>query len=256
MSERQWDSGRVTVPSHDGGGLSDAELSWLCTETLKTRFPSFREAPIRAQFYPYIGLTHTIRKRDGVWVLRISDHCRRAPRAVLEAIVVILACKILRKRPPRDLLRAYDYFRLHDTTELALHTRRRVRGRKVIDESEGQHHSLPAIFAELNRTYFNDQIAVERIGWSSQRSWSRLGHFDNVHQTITISPVLDSPKVPQSVVSYIVYHEMLHAVFDVEKEGRRRRYHPLQFRKAERAFPDYRSSELFLRNYCRARGRG
>jgi hypothetical protein len=246
----------VTDTVHSDGGLSDAELTWLCRETLRARFPSFRETPIRAQFYPYIGLTHTIRKRDGAWVLRISDHCRRAPRAVLEAIAVILACKILRKRPAGDLMRAYDYFRLHDATELALHARRRVRGRKVIDESEGRHHSLPAIYAELNREYFNDQIGVERIGWGPRRSWSRLGHFDTVHQTITISPVLDNSKVPRTVVSYIVYHEMLHALFDVEKEGRRRLYHPPQFRRAERAFPDHRSCELFLRNYCRTRGRG
>jgi hypothetical protein len=245
----------VTERDQIAGGLSDAELSWLCAECLRARFPSLREVPVRARFYPYIGLTHTIRKRKDGWHLRISDHCRRAPRLVLEAIAVILACKVFRRRPPGDLRRAYDCFRLHEATETALHSRRRARGRKVIDESAGRHHSLQEIFDSLNRRFFEGRIGVERIGWGPRRSWTRLGHYDPVHQTITISPVLDSPLVPGDVVGCIVYHEMLHALFDIRRDGGRRRYHPPEFRRAERAYPGFHSCERFLRDYCRARGR-
>ena len=62
-----------------GEGL---DLGWICRSSLQARYEHFRGAEITASFYPYVGLTHTIRKRDVVWVIRISDLCRNAPRVV------------------------------------------------------------------------------------------------------------------------------------------------------------------------------
>ena len=67
--------------------------------------------------------------------------------------------------------------------------------------------------------------------------------------------MLDSPKVPGSVLAYLLYHEMLHALFQSTGTSRRRRYHNREFHAAERAFPDYESSCLFLDHFCRTRGK-
>ena len=92
------------------------------------------------------------------------------------------------------------------------------------------------------------------LGWGLRRAWSRLGHYDPLHQTITISPVLDTPRVPRSVLAFVVYHEMLHALLD-EVPGRNRGFHPPEFRRAERAFPGYREARRFLREFSGRRGR-
>ncbi len=236
-------------------GLSQAELEWICRSALQSRLPFFRGKEIKAVFYPYIGLTHTIRKREGFWSIRISDHCRRAPRVVLEAIALILGCRILHRAPPAEMARIYDRFRAEPLIEETVTRRRRERGRKRINTAEGRHHSLREIYRELNARFFNNQVEVRRLGWGPRRSWVRLGHYDPAHHTITISPVLDSPRVPKSVVSYIVFHEILHTLFEEGQVRGRRRHHPREFRRAEEAYPDYAPAKKFLGEFCRTRGR-
>ncbi len=236
-------------------GRTSSELEWICRETLRAAFPAFRKHEVTASFYPYIGMTHTIRRRGQRWELRISDHCRRAPRTVLEAISVLLACKVLKRRAPGDMFRIYARFRQDSDIDASVRARRLERGRKIINGPRGRHHSLDEIYQEINAKYFNNEVMLDNIGWSRRPSWSRLGHFDVVHQTITISPVLDSKGVPRWVVAFLVYHEMLHAVFESAKNRGPNRHHPPEFRRAEEAHPDFPRARKFLNDYCRTRGK-
>jgi len=253
-----------TVPSHleperpdlSGAGTNEADLQWICRETLRAAFPAFRSAEIRASFYPYIGLTHTIRRRHGVWILRLSDHLRQAPRTVLEAVALLLASKVARSRPSRDAERTYARYRRESHVRERLEARRRKRGSKRIDSSDGRHHSLSVIFKDLNRRFFGEKIEVEKVGWGPRRSATRLGHYDPIHLTITISPILDDAHVPEEVVGFIVYHEMLHVLFSLPPgPSGRRRYHPPAFRSTERAYPGFERCERFLREFCSRRRR-
>jgi hypothetical protein len=246
----------VSENKSPNSGRTSAELEWICRSTLQSAYPFFRNIEVHACFYPYIGLTHTIRRNGTGWMVRISDHCARAPRIVLEAIALILAAKVLRRRPPVEMSRAYDRFRLDPDVEAAVEARRRSRGRKLIRDTAGRHHSLMEIYREVNHSFFDNQVEIRKLGWGPRRSWGRLGHYDPVHHTITVSPVLDSPRVPRSVVSYIVYHEMLHTLFDSSGgAGGRKRHHPPEFRKAERAHPDYLTAKRFLDLFYRTRGK-
>jgi predicted metal-dependent hydrolase len=223
------------------------ELQWICRSTLQAISPSFREAKLQAGFYCYIGLTHTIRRKGSAWIIRISDHCRHAPAQVLESIIILLAYKVLHRKPPQRAVQIYEQFRKSPAIESAVRQRRLTRGRKQMLEN-GQHYSLEEIYREINAQYFGNHIEIQKIGWGRRRSWTRLGHFDPVHQTITISPVLDSPKAPEFVLKYLVYHEMLHAVF---QDGPK--HHPPIFRRTERAYPDYARAKKFLSEYCARR---
>jgi len=231
----------------------DPVLQTICAGILPALSESFRDREIQARFYPYIGLTHTIRRRGASWVIRISDHCRPAPRRVLEGIVTLLACKVLRRRPPAWAAEIYESYTRLPEIEQRLQARRQARGRKRMEEGPGRHHSLDEIFGELNRLYFNNQVEVRRLGWGKRRSWRRLGHYDPVHRSITISPVLDATDVPRPVLSYLLYHEMLHALFHEERSQGRYRHHTPQFARAERAFPHFESARRFLDRFCRKR---
>jgi hypothetical protein len=234
----------------------DATLQWICRSALQTAFPIFRGAEIEACFYPYIGLTHTIRRKGCGWILRISDHCRQAPTPVLEAIVMILGSKIARRKIPSKFVQAYETFRKDPWVEQSVRERRRLKGRKFMARTGGKYHFPMEICRELNAGFFNNQIEIQKIGWGQRRSWGRLGHYDPIHHTITLSPVLDSPKVPEFVVRYVVYHEMLHAVFEESTSRRSRRHHPPEFRRAEQAYPDFQRSKEFLREHFGRRRAG
>jgi hypothetical protein len=239
----------VTKSSRQGD-QNLAALQWLCRSALHAAFPIFQNGNIEACFYPYIGLTHTIRRKGKTWMIRISDHCRNAPRPVLEAIVMILACKMMHKKPRLEYLRTYELFRKDPSIANAVRERRLIKGRKHIAKHAGEYHILEAIYREINGRHFNNQIEIARIGWGMRKGWGRLGHYDPVHHTITLSPVLDSPTVPGFVVSYVVYHEMLHSVFEDTHSRGARKHHSPEFHRAEKAYPDYDKAKKFLREYC------
>lgn len=245
----------MTMSQRHGEMRDAGELEWICRSVLRSSFNLFREAEIKASFYPYIGLTHSIRRKGSTWIVRVSDHCRQAPRAVLEAIVYLLACKVARRRPSAAMVRLYERFRKEPSVGTAVDQRRLRRGRKMIASAAGKHHCLEEIYRALNSRYFNDQIEIRKIGWGPRRGWSRLGHYDPVHHTITVSPVLDSARVPRSVVAFLVYHELLHALFDNSSSGDRCRHHPPAFRQAEQACEDYSSAKKFLSEFCGSRGK-
>ncbi len=232
------------------------DLQGICRSILIPLSAIFRTGEISAEFYPYIGLHHTIRRRGETWVIRISDLCGEAPGEVLESIVILLACKVLRRKLPPDAVQTYHRFQTDRTVQQQVNLRRLQRGRKQMRSAQGKHHSLQGIFREINRIYFHNQVELRRLGWGSRRSWKRLGHYDPVHHTITISPVLDSPKVPRRVLSYLLYHEMLHTLFESTVSAGRNRHHPREFMKADRAFPHYASVKKFLEWFCGSRGKG
>lgn len=238
----------------EDGGRSDWDterLQWFCRTILHNSFTTFRDTDIDAHFYPYVGLTHTLRHKKNGWLLRISDHCRTAPSRVIESIVLILAYKVMRKRSPRKYIQIYDLFRTDPDIETAVRKRRLRKGRKQFSDQAGKHHSLWNIYEELNARYFNSQVDVNRIGWGLRKSWDRLGHYDPIHHTITLSPALDAPDVPDYVVQYIVYHEMLHAVFEDNPVQGFRKHHPREFRHTESAYPDYARAKKFLGKFSR-----
>jgi hypothetical protein len=237
-----------------GAQADNPELSHICRRILGARFSQFKGREMDASFYPYVALTHRIRKKGSRWIIRISDHCRDAPVEVLEAIALILGCKILRRRPPAETVAIYRRYSKQPEIQDRVRHRRLKRGRKLMRHTDGCHHSLEEIFNRVNRLFFDNQIELNRVGWGLRKGWKRLAHYDPLHQTITVSPVLDSPEVPSEVISYILYHEMLHSLFD--ESGRPgRRHHPVEFKRAETAFPGYEEAKDFLREFCRKRGR-
>jgi predicted metal-dependent hydrolase len=247
---------QVSVSEEDARkDWSPGKLKWFCSSILQAAFPAFRDVDMDAHFYPYVGLTHTLRRRKSGWTLRISDHCRSAPAEVVESVVRILAYKVMRKKPPRKTLRVYELFRQDPLIEAAVRNRRLRKGRKQFSDEAGKFHSLRDIYDELNERYFNRQIEVNRIGWGLRKSRSRLGHYDPIHHTITLSPALDSPDVPSYVVRYIVYHEMLHAVFGDTPVSGARKHHPREFRRTESAYPDFAGAKKFLSKFSSRRGR-
>jgi hypothetical protein len=110
--------------------------------------------------------------------------------------------------------------------------------------TRGDHFDLRDIFDGINQAYFSDGVTAT-IGWgrmpSSRRRRSiRFGGFFPRENLIRIHPLLDQAFVPFFFVRYIVFHEMLHALVEMEepKPGRRR-IHCGAFKGRERSYPDY-----------------
>ncbi|HSR68531.1 MAG TPA: SprT-like domain-containing protein [Acidobacteriota bacterium] len=200
------------------------------------------------RFYPYANLHHTIRLRGQTVYLRLSDILCDAPEPVLSAIAVILLYKLMRRQPPAAERRLYARFVAREETRERCRRVRRKRGRKHLTAEQGRHFDLRSLCEDLNRRYFDGHLTIKRLSWSRRRNRRVLGHYDYAHNTIVIDRRLDHPRVPAYVVEFVIYHEMLHALFGERFQGGRRFVHHADFRRAERQFHDYQRAQDFIRN--------
>ncbi len=201
----------------------------------------------RVVFYPFANVNNTIRLREAVIHVRISDLLEGAPEGVLEAIAHILLAKIYRK--PIASLHSTRYRRYvcsHDISAKAQLVRQ-MRGRKRIESAQGQVYDLDELFEHLNRQFFYGLLARPQMTWSQTQARNSLGHYDPAHNAIVVSRVFDHRRVPRYAVEYIVYHEMLHLKHPVKLRGSRRCVHGPAFQAEEKLFPELDKAKAFLK---------
>ncbi len=224
------------------------DQAWLeaSVERLYGEFSREAPPPSRVEFYPYSTLRHTLRVREGVLRVRLSDLLADAPADVLESVLAILVCKLLRRRLPRRYRQRYQaYVNSPEVTRRSREMRAR-RGKKQLTSPRGRIFDLSRLYRRLEQRYFEGQLQVRHLSWSRREARTRLGHYDPAHRAIVINRRLDHPLVPEYVVEFVLYHEMLHAALGDECRNGRRHFHHAEFRQAERRFPDYRRAQRFI----------
>jgi hypothetical protein len=210
-------------------------------------FDASRKMPeIAVSFYPYVGINHTIRIRNGKIFVRIGELCAEMPEISHKALAYILIAKLLKKRVPKNARLVYgDYIKSTEVREKATENRR-TNGRKNITSAQGKVYDLDLMFGELNEIYFENQIAKPTLTWSGTKTYRILGHYDATHQTIVISKSLDEPNVPNFVVQAVLHHEMLHIKHPTKIIDGRRYSHTKAFRLDEKDFEFYEESETWI----------
>ncbi|HEX8707371.1 MAG TPA: SprT-like domain-containing protein [Pyrinomonadaceae bacterium] len=213
-----------------------------------------RPAPeIEVRFYPYAGLHHTIRLRSGRVYVRISDIFKTAPPEVHRALAFILVAKLLAKRIPEVHERVYRAYAYSPQILRASDIARRNRGRKMTTSARGSFYDLDKMFQRLNRRFFDGRLERPTLSWSQRRTRRILGHHDAAHDTIIISKTLDAADVPEWLVEYVLYHEMLHIKHPARLIKGRRYYHTNAFRAEEQRFPYYHQAQDWLELVARQR---
>jgi hypothetical protein len=208
-----------------------------------------RPPEFQVEFHAYADLTHTIRLREGRAYVRISDALRGAPQKIFEAAAAILLGRLYRRKVAPELLAAYREFSYAASTRLKLLRLRRQRVRRSEQRPAGKHHDLVLLFDQLNRKYFQGALPRPRLGWSRREWRTQLGCFDPALGQIVINRQLDRETVPEFVVAYVLYHEMLHQKHPVRFEHCRRESHSRAFRMEEMKFAEYPRAMNFLERF-------
>ena len=198
------------------------------------------------ELYPYANLMHTIRIREDVAEVRLSDLLRGAPLEVLEATAAVLLARLYRRRVPRELQQIYGNFSLARGTRRRILRVRRTRGRRVEHRPQGEFHDLSRLFARLNRRYFAAGLYRPRLGWSIRAWRSQLGCFDPALDQIVINQRLDRAGVPRYAVEYVLFHEMLHVKHPLRAAACGLQAHSAEFRQEEHRYANYEKARRFL----------
>jgi len=198
------------------------------------------------EFYPYANLMHTIRLREDVAYVRLSDLLRAAPLAVLEAAAAMLLARLYRRRAPRELLEVYRHFSLARGTRRRVLRVRRARGRRLVTRPHGNFHDLARMYARLNGRYFAGGLRRPQLGWTARAWRTQLGCFDPGLDQIVINSRLDRASVPAFVVEYVLFHEMLHVKHPMRAASCGLQAHSAEFRREEKRCAQYGRARRFL----------
>lgn len=116
--------------------------------------------------------------------------------------------------------------------------------RQVRLRTQGKHHDLAVLFAEVNAECFENAVDAA-ITWGAmprvnRRRSIRFGGYFAEQGLIRMHPLLDQDFVPRHFVRYIVFHEMLHAHLGIRTNSKgRRQIHSKEFLHRERAYAGY-----------------
>ncbi|HWP44348.1 MAG TPA: M48 family peptidase [Blastocatellia bacterium] len=229
----------MIIQRNEDSASANASLESIFNEALRAVVKKEPRPPVEARFYPYAGLSSTIRLRRGRVLVRVSDILKQSPPEVLYALACILVSKLYRLKTSREHQRTYREYASTPAVLDASEAARRKRGYKLTTSPRGKVFDLEEVFADLNARYFGGQLERPLLSWSLRRPRRILGHHDHVHGAIIISRTLDSPRIPRFVLEYVLYHEMLHVKHPARVVGHRTIYHSASFRADERLFERY-----------------
>ena len=199
------------------------------------------------RFRRFTSLNTTIRLREGVLHVRLSDLLEPSPEPVHRAIAHILIAKLYRKSIlPTHADRYRRYVSSEPVARQAEHIRN-VRGRKRISTPCGRFYDLDEVFESLNTRFFHGLLGRPTLTWSAHAARRMLGHYDAAHNTIVVSRVFDRADTPRCAIEYLLYHEMLHLKHPVRVKAGRRCIHSREFQAEERLFPELEPAKAYLK---------
>jgi hypothetical protein len=210
------------------------------TTPCRKRAPrAIRKAPVQISF-TYASYLYNTKAADGALAVKVHEGFLGAPSDVLRA----LACVFFSRDRDADQERVRTYAMSEDFAEVV--TALEMTTAEVDDFTRGRFFDLEAVFDRVNEAYFGGELDRPRLSWNKRITEAKMGHYDFLRDTVTVSVTLDAPEVPDYVVDYVMYHELLHKTLGRQVVDRRQYVHTPAFREAERAFAHYEEAQDFL----------
>lgn len=204
-------------------------------------------------------MLNVLEKKRGAARLSMHRMFLEAPDRVISAIAHYVRGTIRVSQGEHLVLRSFI-----QTTLQSYDYSHRIDPKKLVHE--GKYYDVGHLYRRLNQQYFDGKLAL-KITWYGhwgKRNASRVtfGQYYDALKLVKIHRILDDPFFPDYFVSFVVYHEMLHAVVPGYADERGRfRMHGEKFKQREREFEYYeeataweRKNRLFffrLKSICR-----
>ncbi|KAB8314183.1 M48 family peptidase [Tolypothrix campylonemoides VB511288] len=117
----------------------------------------------------------------------------------------------------------------------------------IVENARGKYYNLDELFDKVNREYFASSLVKPRLIWNQINTYRKFGHYEPARDRVMIALTLDDAKIPEFVVSFVLYHELLHKFHGATWVNGRRMVHTPEFRRDERKFKLYKEAEEWLK---------
>ena len=112
--------------------------------------------------------------------------------------------------------------------------------------AKGNCYDLDELFEALNHEYFAGQMVKPRLTWNRALTRCKFAHYERARDRVVMSLTLDNRGVPQYVVEFVLYHELLHKHHGSIWVNGRRMSHTPEFRRSEQKFKLYQEAQQWL----------
>ena len=116
-------------------------------------------------------------------------------------------------------------------------------------QTRGQYFDLQEVFRRVNDQFFDGKMPCPQLHWNQTLTNGKLGHYHVLRDELMISVTLDHAEVPEYVMDYVMYHELLHKKHGVRRKNGRMVGHFKAFRDEEKRFPKYREANEFIKTF-------
>jgi hypothetical protein len=117
----------------------------------------------------------------------------------------------------------------------------------------GSVHDLSDSFERVNQAYFDGELDQPNLIWNNRLTRRKFGHYQWDTNTVMLSSSLDQTRIPDLVVDYVMYHELLHKKLGARQAKQNRIAHTKEFREAEKQFRNLQKAKRILNRMARTR---
>ena len=218
------------------------EITQLYQSTLIQTY-HLRHTPPLVKLY-YSNYLYRVERRKHSFDFTIHQGYLTAPEAIQKVLLSLPG----RKRMSKKTLAALrDYSRSDSFRQIQNELDRR--GKAVYRETDaiGKHVHLNEAFQRINYAYFEGAHSLPHLCWSSRPTHRKFGHYNPATDSIQLSRTLDNPQVPEYVIDFVMYHELLHRDLGIHYKNGRHYAHRADFRHQEQDFAHYEQAQAFLK---------
>jgi hypothetical protein len=198
---------------------------------------------IDAEYRPFKEFKTTWERCGEQADFKVTDYLRAADEPVLEDFAETIFTRIRQRRREEYTERMKAWLRSDDFL-----SRNRPlylgRSRNLSLTPHGRSFDLTELAESLRSDGLIENCQDAYLTWTDRPNRSRMGYCSLLMRVVAVSSALDSAVIPESVARYVLYHELLHLELGVDTL---RGQHDPAFRRAERLYPKWRESEVWLK---------
>ncbi len=214
----------------------------MCEETFQQKLEREIGKKLKLKINENRSTMLSVKWEPGCTRLSLHKFFLKAPKNVMEG----LACYI--RQNGKSMAPEVKIFIEENTKKLDYS--KDIGNRKLI--VQGNTCNLSEVMQELNKRYFGNKLSLN-ITWygsSNKKNKSKVtfGLYQDLFKLIKINRILDNPKYPDYLISYVVYHEMLHHVCPPYTDGSgKNQIHNKEFKDREVLFHEYHRAQDWIK---------
>jgi hypothetical protein len=203
---------------------------------------------VRIKLY-HQGSLYKVQQKGKYLDMVAQESFLTAPDEILEALVnVALDPSNL---PERKALRDYAFSEEYQKIRKKLEYLGIPAGSFAI----GDVHHLENCFHRVNQEYFQGRMDKPHLVWSQRLTHRKFGHYQWETDTVMVSRSLDDQRIPEMVVDFVIYHELLHKKIGFKQTNQNRIAHSPEFRLAEEQFQNVKEARHYLNHLSKKKAR-